>query len=140
VSVLVTRIHFLSLILLLWGANVPLIYYGFFCDLVLQIAYWAVTSAIALVCSAFSLFPIGYVERHPQLFKVATCASLASSIIAPLVHGLVAHGLPDQVPRLDLQWLIYALIVLTVGFAAHALKVRSLQGAIWCSPGANIQE
>lgn len=122
-----TRIHSVALILLVWGANIPLIYYGFFCDLILQIIYWTAAFTIASICSAFSLYPIGYIERHPRQFETATWAALASSVMVPVVHGLVAHGLPEQVPRLNLQWILYSLIVFTFGFAANALKVLSWQ-------------
>jgi adiponectin receptor len=34
------QLDFQGVILLMWGATVPLIYYGFYCDKNLQWAYW----------------------------------------------------------------------------------------------------
>lgn len=42
------QLDFQGVLLLMWGAAVPLIYYGFYCDKKLQIAYWSLVSTSIL--------------------------------------------------------------------------------------------
>jgi hypothetical protein len=115
-----TKLHSLGLILLLWGANIPLIYYGLYCNIRLQIVYWILTSLTAVIF-AISLF---WLSR--PCYTTLGFQFLSLSVLIPVVHGLIAFGLPVQVHRLSLQWVIYALIGLTLGTAADAMKVSNM--------------
>lgn len=50
------QLDFQGILLLIWGATVPLIYYGFYCDRSLQITYWSLVSmhGISLLYQAYS--------------------------------------------------------------------------------------
>jgi hypothetical protein len=133
-----SKSHCLGLILLLWGSNIPLIRYGLFCKLQLQITYWTLTSLVALTFALASFFmskPCLRLSTNrflPSLPNIRVNIDmstlgiqvLALSIVVPVVHGLIAFGLPAQVQRLSLQWVIYALIGLTFGTAADAINVN----------------
>jgi Haemolysin-III related len=43
------QLDFQGVILLMWGATVPLLYYGFYCDIILQRAYSTLVSSLKLV-------------------------------------------------------------------------------------------
>ena len=40
------QLDFQGVILLMWGATVPLIYYGFYCDKKFQWLYWSLVRAV----------------------------------------------------------------------------------------------
>ena len=130
VQILCTKLHTLSLVLLLWRANVPLIYSSFISDLELQVLYWTITSVMSIFFS-ISLFYIS--GPSLRLYTIVGLEFVAASIFIPVVHGLVVYGLSVQVSRLALPWVIYALIGLTVGTAADAIKVCASAMQCYCA-------
>lgn len=125
-----SKLHFQGHVLLLWGANVPLIYYGFFCSSKLQILYWILTSASALACSILTYLTISLRGRPIPSFTAASFGCLALSMFIPVIHGLAAYGLPIQIQRLDLKWSINALVCLNLGTAAYLSNVAFLPKAL----------
>lgn len=116
------KLDFQGIIILMWGANVPLIYYGFICDLKLQVIYWALVSFFAIICSIFTFQP-RFNEPHLRPLRAATFGSLAMSTFIPVIHGIVVYGYTVQNQRLVLQWVLATLVCNTLGAAAYALKV-----------------
>ncbi|KAH9887093.1 hemolysin-III channel protein-like protein Izh2 [Xylariomycetidae sp. FL2044] len=115
------KLDFQGIILLMWGANIPLIYYGFICSRRLQIVYWCLTSVLALCCSVFTFQP-RFSEPHLRPLRAATFGSLALSTLIPVVHALAAYGYAVQSRRMALQWVLATLIFNSLGAAAYALK------------------
>jgi adiponectin receptor len=64
VAALGNQLDYLGIVLLIWGALVPSIYYGFYCDSELQKVYWAVVSFAALACA---IVTVSSVFRSPAL-------------------------------------------------------------------------
>ena len=122
------KLDFQGIILLMWGANIPLIYYGFICSLKLRIVYWTLTSAFALACSIFTFQP-KFSEPHLRPLRAATFGSLALSTLIPVIHGLIAYGYAVQNQRMALQWVLATLVFNTLGATAYAFKVSCWS---WC--------
>lgn len=116
------KVDFSRLVLMLWAANFPLIYYGFICDATVRIIYWAVTSFSALCCLIFTFQ--SYVSKpRAWILKGLTFSCLVLSVFIPIIHGLSVYGLSTQIERLGLRWIIYTIICDTFGAAAHMTKV-----------------
>lgn len=117
------KLDFQGIILLIWGANVPLIYYGFICDSFLQVTYWCLISFLAVCCSIFTFQP-KFNEPHLRPLRAATFGMLALSTFIPVIHGIARYGYEIQSQRLALQWVLATLVLNTTGAAAYAFKVR----------------
>jgi adiponectin receptor len=49
------RLDYLGIIILMWGASVPSIYYGLRCDPHLQLTYWAMMTTVAAACAVVTM-------------------------------------------------------------------------------------
>ncbi|KAK0725143.1 hemolysin-III related-domain-containing protein [Lasiosphaeris hirsuta] len=115
------KLDFQGVILLMWGANIPLIYYGFICDPGLQLVYWSLTSFLALCCSIFTFQP-HFSDPHLRPLRTATFGSLALSTFIPVVHGLVKYDFALQYQRIALPWILLTLLFNVLGASAYAFK------------------
>jgi adiponectin receptor len=123
------QLDFQGIILLMWGANIPLIYYGFICSRTLQIVYWTLTTTLAICCSVVTFQP-RFSQPHLRPMRAATFGSLALSTFVPVIHGIAVYGYGVQNRRMSLQWVLATLVLNTTGAAAYAFKVRQ----IYCPP------
>lgn len=119
------QIDFEGVLLLMWGATIPLIYYGFYCDPTLQKVYWSLLSAFALACSIFTFQP-KFRDPHLRPLRAATFGSFAFSSIIPVVHAAAKYGWAEQSQRMGLYWVIGTLAFNTSGAVAYAVKVGML--------------
>lgn len=115
------QLDFQGVILLMWGATVPLIYYGFYCDKKLQLAYWSLLSAFAIACSVVTMQP-RFSDPFLRPIRAATFGSLAFSSIIPVVHGIIKYGWALQSQRMGLKWVLATLGLNTLGASAYAIK------------------
>ncbi|KAK1831040.1 hemolysin-III channel protein-like protein Izh2 [Podospora conica] len=115
------KLDFQGVILLMWGANIPLIYYAFLCDPPLQVAYWCLTTTFALLCSVVTFQP-RFSDPHLRPLRAATFGSLAMTTFIPVVHGLARYGWVVQAERIALRWIVATLVLNTVGAGAYAVK------------------
>ncbi|KAK4446570.1 hemolysin-III related-domain-containing protein [Podospora aff. communis PSN243] len=118
---LLQKFDFTGVIVLMWGANVPLIYYGFICDPKLQVAYWFMTTSLALLCSVITFKP-QFSDPHLRPFRAATFGCLALSTFIPVSHGLVKYGYETHSQRIGLRWILLTLLFNSLGAAAYASK------------------
>lgn len=125
------KLDFQGLVMMIWGATVPLIYYAFTCNLDIQIGYWTLTSLAALFCTFFN-FHSSFSKPHLQPARALSLGLLALSFFIPVVHSLAAYGLAVQTRRLALQWIVYTLICHTFCAATYATDV----GTHLCEPWA----
>lgn len=116
------QLDFEGVLLLMWGATVPLIYYGFYCDPKLQKVYWSLLSVFALACSIFTFQP-RFRDPHLRPLRAATFGSFAFSSIIPVVHAAAKYGWAVQSQRMGLYWVIGTLCFNTAGATAYAVKV-----------------
>jgi adiponectin receptor len=140
------QLDFQGVILLMWGATVPLIYYGFYCDKSLQWAYWSLVwaiqhfihywkldlqisiqlSAFAIACSIVTFQP-RFSDPFLRPIRAVTFGSLAFSSIIPVIHGIIKYGWDLQSQRMGLKWVLVTLGLNTLGAAAYAIKVSSFK-------------
>lgn len=112
---------FQGIIVLMWGANVPLIYYSFECSRKLRIVYWTLVSFFAICCSIVTFQP-KFSQPHLRPMRAATFGSLALSTFIPVIHGFIKYG-KEQYYRIGFQWVIATLVLNTAGAGAYAAKV-----------------
>lgn len=115
------QLDFQGVLLLMWGAAVPLIYYGFYCDKKLQIAYWSLLSALAVICSIVTFQP-RFSDPFLRPLRAATFGSFAFSSIIPVIHGIIKYGWALQSQRMGLKWVLATLGLNTLGATAYAVK------------------
>ncbi|KAK5661818.1 hypothetical protein OQA88_9920 [Cercophora sp. LCS_1] len=115
------KLDFQGVILLMWGANIPVIYYGFVCEPQLQFIYWSLITALAFSCSVFTFQP-QFSNPHLRPLRAATFGSLAMSTFIPVFHGIYKYGYRLQSRRISLFWIMMTLLFNTVGAGAYAFK------------------
>lgn len=118
---LCNKLDFQGLVLMIWGATVPLVYYAF-CDLNLQVCYLVLTSVAAFFCTLFN-FQLSFSKPHLQHLRALGLGCLALSFFVPVVHSLATYGLAVQIPRLGLRLVVYTLICHTFCAATYATEV-----------------
>lgn len=116
------QLDFQGVILLMWSATVPLIYYGFFCDSDLRYAYWTILSVLAVACSIATFQPR---FRQPFLrpVRAATFGSLAFLTMLPVLHGVYRNGWKTQNQQMGITWVLITLALNTLGGSIYAFKV-----------------
>ncbi|KAK0648587.1 hemolysin-III channel protein-like protein Izh2 [Cercophora newfieldiana] len=115
------KLDFQGVVLLMWGANVPLIYYSFICDPELQIRYWLLITFLAICCSVTTFQP-RFSNPHLRHWRAAIFGSLALSTFIPVFHGLFKYGYEVHQNRIALPWILLTLLFNSLGAAAYASK------------------
>ncbi|KAK3385314.1 hemolysin-III channel protein-like protein Izh2 [Podospora didyma] len=115
------KLDFQGVIMLMWGANIPLIYYGFVCNPTLQFFYWSLTTFLGALCSAVTFHP-RFSDPHLRAVRAATFGALALSTFIPVFHGMAVYGYEIQSQRIGLQWVLATLAFNTLGASAYAFK------------------
>ncbi|KAF2149646.1 Hly-III related protein [Myriangium duriaei CBS 260.36] len=115
------QLDFQGVLLLMWGATVPLIYYGFVCDPHLRWVYWSLQTISALGTSAFTLQP-GFNDPSLKLLRAKTFGAFALSSLIPIVHAIARYGWHVQVRRMRLYWVLTTLTFNITGATAYAFK------------------
>ncbi|KAK0612028.1 hemolysin-III channel protein-like protein Izh2 [Immersiella caudata] len=118
---LLQSFDFTGVIILMWSANVPLIYYSFVCDPGLQTAYWLITTLLALLCSVVTFRP-EFSDPHLCPFRAVIFGSLALSTFIPVFHGISKYGYEIHQQRIGLRWILLTLFFNSLGAAAYASK------------------
>ncbi|KAI1078754.1 hemolysin-III channel protein-like protein Izh2 [Whalleya microplaca] len=111
-----------GVMLLMWGANVPLIYYSYPCDFGLQLGSWGFNTILAVLCS--------YATFHqsiggPALGHIRALLFAAfgfSSVVAPAVGGVLKHGFEAHSHRVGLYWIGVTAVFNATGVVAYAAK------------------
>lgn len=121
------QLDFQGVLLLMWGATVPLIYYGFICDPKLRWVYWSIQTGLAVAASAFTLQP-NFKDPALKMLRALTFGGFALSSLVPVVHAVVKYGWGVQAQRMGLIWVFATLAFNTTGATAYALKFPE---AVW---------
>jgi len=116
------QLDYLGIVLLMWGATIPTVYYGFYQDVKLMTFYWAVVSALGVVCCTATVHPR---FRTPAFrpFRAAVYAGLGFSALGFIVHGISLHGFAEQNRRMSLDWMALMALLNLVGAATYAIRV-----------------
>ncbi|KAI6081445.1 putative hemolysin-III channel protein Izh2 [Hypoxylon rubiginosum] len=119
---LCNKLDYLGILVLMWGAGIPTIYYGFFCNHNLRLLYWTTTSSTALCCAIFTLNPY---FGSPQFRRWRACfyAGFGLSSIIFIIHGLMLHGWERQKSHMSLVWMGWMATSNLVGAAIYAARI-----------------
>jgi adiponectin receptor len=99
------QLDYVGIVLLMWGAIIPSVYYGFYCEPNLQKAYWIAVSSVAFACITITVHPS---FRSPQLrpYRAVMYTFLGLSAIISMIHGVLIHGWAVQNRRVGLMYAI----------------------------------
>ncbi|KAI1808265.1 hemolysin-III channel protein-like protein Izh2 [Daldinia bambusicola] len=116
------KLDYQGIILLIWGANIALIYYSMPCDLSARIAYWTFNSILAGLCSYATFHPSigGAHTGHARAILFATFGFCA--VVAPNLIGLLKHGFEEQNRRVGLNWIAATTLFNSTGVVVYASK------------------
>ena len=134
------QIDFLGILLLMWGATMPSVFYGFYDNQRLQIIYWTVVSNIlrfgrnisshvhtqcstlALACAIATFQPI---FRTPtfRVYRAAMFAMFGLSGIGFITHAIFKYGLETANNRMSLNWMLLMAFCNLFGAAMYATRV-----------------
>ncbi|KAM0714819.1 hypothetical protein Q7P37_009283 [Cladosporium fusiforme] len=122
VSRFCNKLDYLGILVLMWGAGIPTIYYGFPCDPHLRLTYWGTTSFTALCCTFLTLSPrFGSPQfRH---WRATLYAGFGLSSILFIVHGLILYGWEVQKNRMSLVWMGWMATANLLGAATYAARI-----------------
>lgn len=117
------KLDFQGVLVLMWGATVPLVYYSFPCDPALRAGYWGLISALAAACSAVTFLP-RFSGPHLGPYRAVLFGAFGGGSFAlPIVHGVVVHGLREEWERAGLGWVLWTVVCDGVGVLVYSLKV-----------------
>lgn len=141
------RLDYLGILVLMWGAGIPTIYYGFFCNPNLRLIYWASvcflsSTSVASCIFANTLVPFekttstalgcGYVTMHPKFitpefrhWRACSYAGFGLSSVIFVVHGLLIHGWEVQKMRMSLVWMGWMGTANLTGAVIYVFRVRT---------------
>ncbi|KAI8963108.1 hemolysin-III channel protein-like protein Izh2 [Daldinia sp. FL1419] len=116
------KLDYQGIILLIWGANIALIYYSMPCDLSSRIAYWTFNTMLAGLCSFATFHPsIGGAQTgRARAVLFATFGFCA--VVAPNLIGILKHGFDEQSRRVGLSWIAATTLFNSTGVVVYATK------------------
>lgn len=119
------KLDFQGVLVLMWSATVPLVYYTFPCDGRLQAFYLGLLSALAGLCSAVTFLP-RFSGPHLGPYRAALFGAFgAGSFALPIAHGLLKHGLAEMRGRAGLGWIAATVVCNGLGLVVYGLKVST---------------
>lgn len=120
-----------GVLVLMWGATIPLVYYVFPCDLGIKLGYWALFTGLAGLCSAVTFLP-RFSGPHLGPYRAALFGSFgAGSFALPIAHGMVRYGMQEMWRRVGLGWILATVICNGIGAGVYAMKVSSCLVLAW---------
>lgn len=122
-----------GVLVLMWGATVPLVHYVFPCDAGTRLGYWALCTALAGACSAVTFWP-RFDGPHLGPCRAALFGAFgAGSFALPIAHGIIKYGVEDMWARVGLGWILATVVCNGLGVGVYAMKVGG-QGWLLVSP------
>jgi adiponectin receptor len=115
------QLDYIGIVLLMWGAIMPSVYYGFYCEPDLRKVYWIVVSSVAFACIVITLVPR---FRNPQLrpYRAVMYTFLGLTAIISIVYGVIIHGWAVQNRRIGLTYVIGTAILNIVAAVIYSTR------------------
>jgi len=135
------QLDYLGIVLLMWTASLPTIYYGFICNSRLRDFYWVFVrvqktnfwvrdsnhrcqiSAVAVACITVTLNS-RFSSPSYRTYRAALYASLGLTALVFVFHGIMIYGLAIQRQRMSLDWMIWMGTFNAIGAIFYAAGVR----------------
>ncbi|KAL9534612.1 ADIPOR-like receptor [Sphaerulina musiva] len=116
------KLDYLGILVLMWGAGIPTIYYGFLCNPTLRWTYWAMTTSTALGCTYLTLSP-HFASPAFRHWRAGLYAGFGLSSIIFVGHGLLLYGWEVQRSRMSLLYMGWMATANLVGAAIYAARI-----------------
>ncbi|KAK8069457.1 hypothetical protein PG994_006073 [Apiospora phragmitis] len=116
-TALCNKLDYLGILVFMWGAGIPTIYYGFYCNEGLRWLYWTSTSGTALACGISTLNP-HFSSPKFRHWRACFYAGFGLSSIIFIVHGWEL-----QKARMYLVWMGWMATSNLVGAALYAIRI-----------------
>jgi adiponectin receptor len=115
------QLDYVGIVLLIWGAAMPSVYYGFYCNPNLQKVYWIVLSSVAFSCILITFNP-RFQSSQLRPYRAVMYTALGVSTTIPIVHGILIHGWEIQNQRIS-----FTYVFLTAGLDLVAAVIYSIR-------------
>ncbi|CAK1365688.1 unnamed protein product [Cercospora beticola] len=119
---LFNKLDYLGILILMWGAGIPTIYYGFLCDHKIQLVYWVMTTTTALGCTYMTLSP-RFASPQFRHWRAAFYARFGLSSIIFVIHGLLLYGWELQRTRMSLKFMGWMGVTNLLGAAVYTARI-----------------
>ncbi|KAH8176146.1 hemolysin-III related domain-containing protein [Sarocladium implicatum] len=119
---LYVQFDYLGILILMYTAHIPLIYYGFACDHPLRNGYWALVTVLAVACGVMTMQP-RFKDIKAKQLRGACYSAFGASSLAPIIHAVVKYGWEVQRERMGLVWWGLVAVFNIIGVAAYAAKI-----------------
>ena len=132
---------YVGIVALIFGSFVPSVYYGFYCEPMLQKTYWGMVgfqggytlptshilnarnqiSTIAIACTIVSVNPK---FRTPlwRPFRASMFVGFGLSAVFPVLHGVRIYGANSMQYSMGLYWIILQGFLYILGAALYAVR------------------
>ncbi|RIA86658.1 hemolysin-III related-domain-containing protein [Glomus cerebriforme] len=116
------RCDYIGIVTLIVGSFYPMIYYGFYCNSVLQIVY---LTMISLFGAATISVAVSSRFRSPQLrwFRTGLFIAMGLSAFVPLIHALIIYGYRLCFDVISLKWLLLMGALYITGAVIYGARV-----------------
>lgn len=131
------QLDFQGIILLMWSATAPMVYYTFLFEPKLQKVYWSLvrfarpitppkadilqTTIFAVLASIITFTP-AFRKPATKPLRAGVFGSLALSTLFCVVHGFIAHGWDEQNRRFPAWGIGLTLLFNTIGATVYVLR------------------
>ncbi|KAF1825765.1 mPR-like GPCR protein [Dissoconium aciculare CBS 342.82] len=116
------KLDYLGILVLMWGAGIPTIYYGFLCNPYLQRIYWSMTTGTALCCTYMTLHP-HFASPAFRHWRACFYAGFGFSSIIFVIHGLLLFGWQVQKARMSLVYMGWMATANITGALIYAARI-----------------
>ena len=116
------QLDYVGIVLLITGSFVPSVYYGFWCDALLQRTYWTMISTLGAGCTAVSVLQR---FRSPawRPYRAGMFVALGLSAVFPVLHGLRLYGYEQMREQIGLSWLVLQGALYIAGAGLYAARI-----------------
>ncbi|KAL1581753.1 hypothetical protein WHR41_09550 [Cladosporium halotolerans] len=122
VSSLCNRLDYLGIIVLMWGAMVSTVHFGFVCSKELRILYWTLISLSALCCGR-TILGTDFASARLRKRRTIFYAAFGSLSLLFTSHGVVTYGWRLQYVRMSLSWMCWTAVANTCGAIIYAMRL-----------------
>ncbi|KAF2158543.1 hypothetical protein M409DRAFT_71587 [Zasmidium cellare ATCC 36951] len=125
---LYNKLDYLGVLVLMWGAGIPTIFYGFLCDNALRSMYCMVTTSTAMFCTYLTLSP-QFASPRFRRWRACFFAGYGLSSMMFVMHGLLLYGWEIQKTRMSLSFAGWVAVFNLIGAAIYATRIPER----WCA-------
>ncbi|KAI0201727.1 hemolysin-III related-domain-containing protein [Astrocystis sublimbata] len=119
---LCNKLDYVGILVLMWGAGIPTIYFGFLCSPTLRLLYWTMTSTTASSCGFLTLDP-HFSSPKFRNWRACLYAGFGLSSVVFIAHGVLVYGWELQRSRMSLVWMSWMAASNLVGACIYAARI-----------------